>query len=282
MKTVTTISEVRAQVAAWRGAGERVVLVPTMGNLHAGHLALVERARELGPRVVVSIFVNPLQFGEGEDLESYPRTPEEDGGKLAAAGVDLLFSPGVGEMYPRGRGAATRVEVPGLSDILCGAFRPRHFRGVTTVVSKLFNIVQPDAAVFGEKDYQQLVLIRRMAADLCIPVEVIGVPTVRESDGLAMSSRNGYLDDGERRIAAELYRTLLWVAERLEAGDGDYRALEEQGVERLERAGFRPQYLSVCAADSLEAPRRGERRLAVLAAAYLGKTRLIDNILIIK
>lgn len=282
MKTVTAISEVRAQVAAWRNAGERIGFVPTMGNLHDGHLALVERAKALVPRVVASIFVNPLQFGEGEDLDSYPRTLEEDAAKLSAAGVDLLFSPEIGEMYPAGRGFATQVEVPGLSDILCGTYRPGHFRGVATVVAKLFNIVQPDAAVFGEKDYQQLVVIRRMVADLCVPVEVVGVPTVRESDGLAMSSRNSYLDAGERRIAAELHRTLRWVAERLAAGEEDYRALEAQGMERLAHASFRPQYVSVRAADGLGAPSGGERRLVALAAAYLGKTRLIDNVLIVK
>ena len=191
MITQRSINGVREQVRAWHRAGERVAFVPTMGNLHAGHMSLVARARELADRVVVSIFVNPLQFSAGEDLSAYPRTPEEDAAMLQAAGVELLFLPEETEIYPRGREGVTFVEVPGISDLLCGASRPKHFRGVATVVCKLFNIVQPDVACFGEKDFQQLAVLRRMVVELDIPVEMVGVATLREADGLAMSSRNG-------------------------------------------------------------------------------------------
>jgi len=280
MQTVETIAALRQQIAAWRRAGERIAFVPTMGNLHAGHLSLVARARELGERVVVSIFVNPLQFGEGEDLEAYPRTPEEDAAKLNAAGVALLFRPQEAEVYPRGRGGQTSVEVPGISDILCGASRPGHFRGVATVVAKLFNLVQPDVACFGEKDYQQLTVLRRMVADLNMPVELVGVPTMREADGLAMSSRNGYLTADERRIAPGLHRTLQQVAERLRAGERAWEALEADAREQLIGAGLRPDYVSIRRASDLELPENGDRSLVVLAAAFLGKARLIDNLLI--
>ena len=199
MRTVHAIAELRAQVAAWKQAGERVAFVPTMGNLHRGHIHLVERARELAPRTVASIFVNPMQFGPSEDFAAYPRTLEADSHQLAAAGLDLLFAPGVAEVYPRPLEEMTQVMVPELPAVLCGASRPGHFSGVTTVVSKLFNMAQPDVAVFGEKDWQQLVIIRRMAADLDMPVEIVGVPTVREPDGLALSSRNGYLSAGNGR-----------------------------------------------------------------------------------
>ncbi|MGB8327844.1 MAG: pantoate--beta-alanine ligase, partial [Steroidobacteraceae bacterium] len=220
LRVVDRIADVRAQIAAWRKAGDRIVFVPTMGNLHAGHASLLEVARLHGERLVASIFVNPMQFGPNEDFAHYPRTPREDERMLAAAGCDLMFMPDVAEIYPNGAERATRVEVPGISDILCGAFRPGHFAGVATVVAKLFNIVAPDAAVFGEKDWQQLTVIRRMAADLCIPVAIIGAPTVREGDGLAMSSRNQYLTEAERRIAPALHAALQAAANRLDAGDG--------------------------------------------------------------
>lgn len=281
MQTVTTIAEVRSLVAAWRAAGQRIAFVPTMGNLHAGHIHLVDEAHRHADRVVASIFVNPLQFGPSEDFAAYPRTLAADQEKLAAAGCDLLFAPGEREMYPLGcEGLMTCVEVPGLSDILCGAFRPGHFRGVATVVSKLFHIVQPDVALFGEKDYQQLLVIRRMVRDLDMPVEIIGVATVREADGLALSSRNGYLSVDERRLAADLYAALQALAAQLREGRQDYAALEAAAVARLERAGFRPDYVSVRRAADLGLPQAGERRLVVLAAARLGKTRLIDNLLI--
>ncbi len=208
MQTVHTIAELRAQVAVWKRAGERVAFVPTMGNLHRGHIHLVERARAWASRIVASIFVNPLQFGPNEDFAAYPRTLAEDSRQLAAVGLDLLFAPGVAEVYPRPLEAMTHVTVPELPAVLCGASRPTHFLGVTTVVTKLFNMAQPDVAVFGEKDWQQLVIIRRMAADLDMPVEIVGVPTVREADGLAMSSRNGYLSPEQRAVAPTLYATL--------------------------------------------------------------------------
>lgn len=280
MQTVTTIAEVRSLVAAWRAAGLRVAFVPTMGNLHAGHVHLVSEARRQADRVVASIFVNPLQFGVNEDFSAYPRTLAADQEKLTAAGCDLLFAPGEQEMYPLGRDGLSFVEVPGLSDILCGAFRPGHFRGVATVVCKLFHIVQPDVALFGEKDYQQLLVIRLMVRDLNMPVEIIGVPTVRETDGLAMSSRNGYLAADERRLATEVYATLQALAAEVRAGALEYAALEAAAAARLERAGFRPDYVSVRRAEDLAVPQGGERRLVVLAAARLGRTRLIDNLLI--
>jgi pantoate--beta-alanine ligase len=280
MQTVTTIAEVRSAVAAWHAAGARVAFVPTMGNLHAGHIHLVSEARKRADRVVASIFVNPLQFGQGEDFAAYPRTLAADQEKLTAAGCDLLFAPGEREMYPLGRDGLTFVEVPGLSDILCGAFRPGHFRGVTTVVGKLFNIVRPDVALFGEKDYQQLLVIRLMVRDLDMDLEIVGVPTVREADGLAMSSRNGYLQAGERQPATELYATLQALAAQLRGGVRDYAALEAAATAHLEQAGFRPDYVSVRRAEDLGLPQAGDRRLVALAAARLGKTRLIDNLLI--
>src|SRR5579859_2119102 len=208
MDTVTTIAAVREQVRRWRDEGRRVAFVPTMGNLHAGHVSLIEAARRHGDRFVASIFVNPMQFGPNEDFAHYPRTPHQDEQMLAAAGCNLMFMPDVAEIYPNGSERATRVEVPSLSRILCGEFRPGHFEGVTTVVATLFNIVQPDVAVFGEKDFQQLTVIRKMAADLCIPVQIIGAPTVRDADGLAMSSRNQYLTPEERLIAPKIYQAL--------------------------------------------------------------------------
>lgn len=280
MQTVETLSQLRQQLALWRQNGKRIAFVPTMGNLHAGHLSLVARARELADHVVVSIFVNPLQFGQGEDLETYPRTPYEDAEKLQQVGVDLLFRPQEVEVYPRGREGLTFVEVPGISEILCGASRPGHFRGVATVVAKLFNMVQPDVACFGEKDYQQLTVLRRMVDDLNIPVKVVGVPSVREADGLAMSSRNGYLSTEERRTAPQLYQCLQEVATRLRNGERDWPQLEQQACERLILAGFRPDYVSIRRAADLANPEEENISLVVLGAAFLGTTRLIDNLLI--
>jgi pantoate--beta-alanine ligase len=269
MRTVTTIAEVRAQVSRWRAAGERVVFVPTMGNLHAGHMSLIEAARAHGKRFVASIFVNPMQFGPNEDFAHYPRTPSQDAAMLAAAGCDLMFMPEVGEMYPNGADHATRVAVPGLSEILCGEFRPGHFEGVATVVAKLFHIVDPDVAIFGEKDFQQLTVIRRMVADLCLRVEVVGAPTVREPDGLAMSSRNQYLDAAQRRAAPAIYRQLEQAVAALKAGVRDFAQIETTGIAALNGAGFRTDYFNV----------RDARTLApVLTAARLGKARLIDNL----
>ena len=280
MQIVSTIDQVRTQVQAWRAAGERIAFVPTMGNLHRGHVTLVQRAREQAGRVAVSIFVNPLQFGVSEDFAAYPRTPDADVDKLRAVPTDLLFLPSEEEMYPCGREGVTQVEVPGISDILCGAFRPGHFRGVATVVAKLFDIVQPDVALFGEKDYQQLLVIRRMAVDLNMPVEVVGMPTVREADGLAMSSRNAYLSSAERGKSVAIYAVLRRVADGLRGGRRDFSALEQEALRTLEERGFRPDYVSVRVADDLAEPGAGDRRFVVLAAARLGRTRLIDNLLV--
>ena len=277
LETLAEITALRERVAAWRRAGERVGFVPTMGNLHAGHLALATEARRLAERVVVSIFVNPLQFGPQEDFAAYPRTLARDQELLARVGTDLLFAPTVAAVYPRGQAEQTRVEVPGISDILCGASRPGHFVGVATVVCKLFNMVQPDLAVFGEKDFQQLQVIRLMTLDLSLPVAVHGLATVREADGLAMSSRNGYLTAEERARAPALYQTLLRCAEWLRAGL-DSATVERQAGELIAAAGFGPDYFSVRRAADLGLPVPGERELVVLAAARLGRARLIDNL----
>ncbi|MET0085582.1 MAG: pantoate--beta-alanine ligase [Sedimenticola sp.] len=278
MKTVNSVADLRQQIGEWRRNGERIALVPTMGNLHAGHIELVKRATELADHVVVSIFVNPMQFGEGEDFEAYPRTLEADAVKLEGAKTDLLFAPPVDEVYPQSRGEQTRIEVPGISDILCGASRPGHFVGVATVVCKLFNMVQPDIAVFGEKDYQQLMVIRRMTDDLSMPVLIYGLATVREEDGLAMSSRNGYLTKDERASAPALYRTLQLIAIALQTGDKDFPGLEAQANTELEKAGFRPDYFHIRRAHDLSEPNGDDTELVLLAAAHLGKARLIDNL----
>jgi pantoate--beta-alanine ligase len=278
METVTTIAAVRERVAAWRTEGLTVALAPTMGNLHRGHVSLIEAARAQAKRCVTSIFVNPTQFGPTEDLASYPRTPDRDAQMLAAAGCNLLFMPDVAEMYPGGAERATRVEVPGLSSILCGEFRPGHFAGVTTVVTRLFNIVQPDIAVFGEKDFQQLTIIRRMVADLSMPIEIIGVPTVRDADGLALSSRNQYLTAAERARAPRLHEALVAAAARVTAGSSDFAQIERAGLEALGAAGFVPDYFSIRDARELSPPGSSSRQLVILSAARLGKARLIDNV----
>ena len=278
MRIVHEIADLRAQVAAWKRLGERVALVPTMGNLHRGHIHLVEQGRERAARTVASIFVNPTQFGPNEDFAGYPRTLDDDGRHLAAAGLDLLFAPAVAAIYPRPLEAMTQVRVPALSDILCGASRPVHFGGVATVVTKLFNLVQPDVAIFGEKDWQQVVIIRRLTADLDLPVDIVGVPTVRESDGLAMSSRNGYLSVEERAIAPTLYATLTACAEKMRAGERDYATLANEVNTRLAAAGFRPDYCEIRRANDLQPPASEDSDLRILAAAWLGRARLIDNV----
>lgn len=280
MDTIHAIPPLREKIAAWRARGERIALVPTMGNLHAGHLSLVKAAQARAERVVASIFVNPMQFNDKQDFSAYPRTLEEDRSVLARHHVDLLFLPEQAALYPRGLESATRVEVPGLSGLLCGEYRPGHFVGVTTVVCMLLNIVQPDTAVFGEKDFQQLLLIRRMARDLHLPVEVLGVPTVREPDGLAMSSRNHYLSTEERGRAAALYQVLSRARERIRAMPGgcDFRALEDESMDLLREAGLRPEYFSVRRAADLVLAGPDDEDLVILAAAWLGKARLIDNL----
>ncbi|WP_455216900.1 pantoate--beta-alanine ligase [Kaarinaea lacus] len=284
MRVVSTIAEIREVVRQWREVGETIGFVPTMGNLHEGHLRLVEEAHERADHVVVSIFVNPMQFtdasGNGGDFERYPRTLEADQKKLSALGikVDIVFAPSVKEVYPDGFENETRVEVPGLSDILCGAFRPGHFTGVATVVAKLFNMVQPHVAIFGEKDFQQLLVIRRMVSDLCFPVEIVGMPTVREHDRLAMSSRNQYLDKEERDKAALLNQLLVRTRHRIQKGSKNYQELEEIAFSELEESGFKPEYFTVRNAHDLQPASSGDKDLVILAAAWLGKARLIDNI----
>ena len=278
MQTVSTIAEVRAQVASWHEAKLRVVFVPTMGNLHAGHRSLIEAAHQHGDRFVASIFVNPMQFGPNEDFAHYPRTPTQDSQMLEDAGCDLMFMPEVGEIYPNGADQATRVEVPGISNILCGEFRPGHFEGVATVVAKLFHIVDPDVAIFGEKDFQQLTVIRRMVADLCLRVTIVGAPTVRESDGLAMSSRNQYLSEEERRRAPAIYRQLTQAVAALRSGSRDFAAIEGAGRAALDGAGMRTDYFSVRDARTLAPAKPDTRHFVVLTAARLGKARLIDNV----
>jgi pantoate--beta-alanine ligase len=278
LNIVTTIAEVREHVRGWRREGLKVAFVPTMGNLHAGHVSLIETARRHGERFVASIFVNPMQFGPNEDYAHYPRTPREDEHMLAAAGCSLMFMPDAREIYPNGSERATRIEVPALSRILEGEFRPGHFEGVSTVVAKLFHIVQPDVAVFGEKDFQQLTVIRRMVAELCMPVEVIGAPTVRDRDGVAMSSRNQYLTQAERSLAPRIYASLQAAAQRLRAGDADFASIERAGCTALEAAGLRPDYFAIRRAADLGSPASAERALVVLAAARMSKARLIDNV----
>ena len=277
MEIVDSIAAVRARVAAWRGRGERVAFVPTMGNLHPGHISLIELARQHGERFVTSIFVNPMQFGPNEDFNHYPRTPDRDARMLEDAGCDLLFLPAVDEIYPQGSERATRGEVPGLSTILCGEFRPGHFEGVATVVAKLFNIVQPDVAVFGEKDYQQLAVIRKMTLDLCLPLQIVGAPTMRETDGLAMSSRNQYLTEAERAVAPALHAQIARVAAQV-ANGSPVAAVESEACDALLAAGFRVDYLSVRRAADLEPPGADDPDLVVLGAARLGRARLIDNL----
>ncbi|MFO1234992.1 pantoate--beta-alanine ligase [Rivihabitans pingtungensis] len=273
MHILQTIQAVRD----WRRQAGRVAFVPTMGNLHDGHLALVREARQRGDAVIVSIFVNRLQFGQGEDFDSYPRTFEADRAKLQAAGVDALFLPDERELYPRIR-QDFNVEPPHLQNELCGAFRPGHFRGVATVVTKLFNIVQPDVACFGKKDFQQLAIIRAMVDDLNMPIDIVPVDTGRADDGLALSSRNGYLSADERAEAPRLYRNLRQMHDALAAGSNQYADLEAAARADLEAHGWQVDYIEVRAARTLDIAHAGEHQLVVLAAARLGKTRLIDNI----
>lgn len=278
MHIARSVSELHATLASWRSARETIALVPTMGNLHAGHVSLVQQARELAECVVVSIFVNPLQFGPNEDYDKYPRTLDADVEKVTAAGANVVFAPSVNDLYPGGFPPATTVNVGGeLTEILCAPFRPGHFAGVATVVNILFNRVAPDVALFGEKDYQQLAVIRQMVHDLGLSIRIVGGKTVREADGLAMSSRNQYLSPDERKKAARLYASLQWVGEQLEGGRRDFAGLSQEGQGRLVKAGFNPQYLDVRAGD-LSAPAETTRHFVIVTAAWLGTTRLIDNL----
>lgn len=279
MQVFQSVAELRAQVATWRRAGERIAFVPTMGNLHAGHLELVRVARRHAPRVIVSIFVNPTQFGANEDFGRYPRTLDADCTALQIVHADAVFAPSVDEMYPLGQNAV-RVEVSEISDILCGAHRPGHFSGVASVVSLLFNLVQPDVAVFGEKDYQQLAVIRRFTKALGFPIEIVGVPTQRDANGLALSSRNQYLTEIERaQIAPKLHRSLQIAAGHLKGGECGFAEIESTASQKLAAAGFRVDYFAVRALD-LSPPEAGAKVFVILVAARLGTTRLIDNIVV--
>lgn len=278
MNTVKTVRELRAAIARARSEGKRIGLVPTMGNLHSGHAALVTKAAQRADFVVATIFVNPMQFGPNEDLATYPRTLAADQEKLLEAGCHLLFTPNVEEMYPHGMKDQTVVSVPVISEGLCGASRPGHFDGVSTVVSKLFNMVQPDLAVFGEKDFQQLAVIRGLVRDLNMPIQIIGEPTVRADDGLALSSRNGYLNEEQRATAPVLYKVIQQIGAAVDSGDKNFVTLLDAGKRQLEAAGLRPDYLEIREATSLRPATAQDDDLVILAAAFLGKTRLIDNL----
>jgi len=274
---IETLPMLRREIRRWRQDGKRIALVPTMGNLHNGHMTLVDQAREHADIVVVSIFVNPMQFERPDDLASYPRTLQEDYEKLNRRKVDLVFAPAPAEIYPQGLSGQTFVEVPGLSTLLEGASRPGHFRGVSTIVSKLFNLVQPDLACFGEKDYQQLALIRKMVADMGYDIEIVGVPTVRDKDGLALSSRNGYLTNDERKIAPGLSKVMNSLADRLSNGERDIDAMLADAEAALAEMGLRADGLAICDADTLLPLNVDSQRAVILMATWLGKARLIDN-----
>lgn len=280
MKVVHSKEDLDEQIAEWRHNDEHVALVPTMGSLHTGHLSLVELAREHAERVIVSIFVNPTQFGESEDFDEYPRSLELDKRRLKTTAADLIFAPDVATVYPFGTENATIVSVPGLTENFCGASRPGHFDGVTSVVARLFALVQPDVAVFGQKDYQQQLVIRHMAEDMNLPVSIITAETIREEDGLAMSSRNAYLSDEERSVAPVLFETLSSVGEELQNGRRNFEDLESKGAKELRDAGFVVDYFAIRRAESLEVPDRDCDELVVLVAAELGAARLIDNIVV--
>lgn len=278
MNTLTTVAQVRDAVKNCREQGLRIALVPTMGNLHSGHIALIKHALAHADVVIASIFVNPIQFGPNEDLATYPRTLQQDQEKLAAAGCHLLFTPSVEEMYPAGLNAQSTIRVPLVSEGLCGGSRPGHFDGVATVVSKLFNIVQPDMAVFGEKDFQQLAVIRKLVADFNLPIEILGAPIVRDADGLALSSRNGYLSDEERQQAPALFHCLKALVEKIVQNPLEMASAMEHTKAQLSATGFTPDYLEVRDADTLAPWSEESRAGVVLVAATIGTTRLIDNL----
>lgn len=280
MQTFADVASLREQLNNARREERRIALVPTMGNLHEGHLTLIRKAREQADLVVVSIFVNPMQFERSDDLNNYPRTLEEDLAKLNAEGADFVFTPTPEIMYPEGLEKQTAVEVAGLSNILEGASRPGHFRGVSTIVNKLFNIVQPDVACFGEKDFQQLAVIQKMVRDLSMPIEIIGVPTVREMDGLAMSSRNNLLTLSERQRAPVLARTMRWISGQIRAGRNDWASLIEDASDQLRAADLIPDEIFIRDAQTLQLPSESSSRLVILMAAFLGKARLIDNLVV--
>lgn len=277
MLHLSEISPLRRQVKHWKLDNKTIALVPTMGNLHAGHAELVANAKERADKVVVSIFINPIQFDKKADLEAYPQTLEADKKKLALAGCDLVFTPFVKDIYPDGD-ETTRIEVPVLSEILEGASRLGHFSGVSTIVNKLFNMVMPDISIFGQKDFQQLMLVKRMVADLNMPIEIIGMPTVREADGLAMSSRNGYLTSDERRIAVLFQQQLYHLVSAIKKGNKEFKALQAIAIQSLNKKGFRADYIEVRRVKDLQAATTKDTDLVVLGAVWLGKARLLDNI----
>ena len=278
MRSYRNSIQLKSALGVLRNKGRSIAFVPTMGNLHEGHLDLVRKARELCDIVVVSIFVNPLQFGVNEDLDAYPRTLATDKEKLFGEGVQMLYTPGVEDIYPEGMHAQTLVHVPDLGETLCGSSRPGHFDGVTTVVSKLFNIVQPHVAVFGEKDFQQLSIVRKMVDDLCMPISIVGVATTRDQDGLAKSSRNGFLSLDQRRIAPVLHQTLNSCREAIACGFDNFLQLESHARMQLLQAGFDPDYFAIRDARTLRVVTEDSEEIVILAAARLGITRLIDNV----
>ena len=280
MLICTSIKQLQRALDSYRLAHKTIALVPTMGNLHEGHLQLVNTAHKHADAVLVSLFVNPTQFGANEDLDNYPRTLTDDTNKLDEVNTDILFTPSAEDIYPLGGENTSHVHVPQLTNILCGASRPGHFDGVTTVVSKLFYMTRADVAVFGEKDFQQLAVIRRMVEDLNIPIKIIGEPIVRETDGLAMSSRNGYLSEDERSLAPRLFEVLKSVQEQVVSGQKDFKSIEKQAKEKLKKLGFKPDYITILNKNTLAPPAQNDTQLIVIAAALLGSTRLIDNLAI--
>jgi pantoate--beta-alanine ligase len=276
MEQVQRVDPLREILSQVRKENKKIALVPTMGNLHEGHLSLVKQVKECADYVVATIFVNPTQFVEGEDFDSYPRTLESDLVKLEHLNVDLVFIPDMNEIYPDGNKVTSEATDPELYSIYCGEYRPGHFKGVATIVTKLFNIVQPDVAIFGKKDYQQLLVIRNLVENLNLPIEILGSSTMREDDGLAMSSRNQYLTEVERQHAPLLYKCISQIAEAIRNGDTDYEKHEKEALSSLKKAGFEPEYLSICDSMTLKLPMK--QKLVIIAAAWLGKARLIDNI----
>ena len=277
MQTTQDITELRSEIKKWRQQGLKIAFVPTMGNLHQGHIALVEKAVSLADKVVSSIFVNPMQFGANEDIDNYPRTMAADQNKLIAAGCDLLFTPTADIIYPKGLDKQSYVEVPNVSDGYCGESRPGHFRGVSTVVCKLFNLVQPDIACFGLKDYQQVQVIQTMVEDLSMPIEIVPVATVREASGLALSSRNNYLTDEEKKIAPALAQNIQWLAKEI-ANNSDFIGLAKKAASYIDNAGMKTDYIHICHARTLQPANEDDKELVILAAAHCGKARLIDNL----
>lgn len=277
MQTIEQISNLRGEINLWRQQGLKIAFVPTMGNLHQGHIALVEKAKLVADKVVASIFVNPMQFGANEDIGNYPRTMTADQKKLLTAGCDLLFTPTPAIIYPKGLDQQSYVEVPNVSQHYCGESRPGHFRGVTTVVCKLFNLVQPDIACFGLKDYQQVQVIQTMVEDLSMPIEIIAVETVREASGLALSSRNNYLNKAEKNIAPALSQNLKWLAQAIRSND-DFVGLAQKAASNINMAGMKTDYIHICHARTLQPASKNDKELVILAAAHCGKARLIDNL----